>query len=103
MFFFYVLLVVVVLGLLFFFVSAAMFSKPCLFVLGFCTKFRVNHCREDYSEEIMKNSEIDNLPVILLGLILCVFWCFMGILVKRRNHKHKSYGNQSKAMVIIWL
>lgn len=57
--------------------------KACLFVLGFCTKFPTNHCREDNSEESMKNSQTDHLPVILLGLILHVFWCLMGILVKR--------------------
>lgn len=45
----------------------AMFSKPSFFVLGSCTKFPMNCCRAGSSEESVKSSQSDNLPVTSLG------------------------------------
>jgi len=76
-------LLVVVWGWFFLFVSVAMFSKPCLFLLGFCPKCPINYFKEDNSEGSMKNSQIEYLPITLLGLILRMIWCFRDILVKK--------------------
>lgn len=46
------------------FLSVAMFSRPSLLVLGSCTKSPMNPMN---SEESVKNSQTDNLPVTSLG------------------------------------
>lgn len=59
-------------GMCVLFLSVAMFSKSSFFVLGLCTKFPINCCRADNSEESVNNSQTDNLPVTSWGSSHCL-------------------------------